>query len=155
VVVTDVRPDKRERALALGATAAIDAAAPDVVTQTRGALGESADMVFDCVAIEPTVRQAIGMASKGGTVVIVGVPSTEVSIPLAIVQDQQIRIQGSATYLKPDYDESIELLQTGAVRPDDIITAVLPLDDVATAFDASSSGEEVKVLVTIAEDATL
>ena len=139
----------------LGASAAIDAAAPDVVVQVRQALGESADVVFDCVAIEPTVRQAIGMASKGGTVVIVGVPSAEVSLPLAVVQDHQIRIQGSATYLKPDFDESIELLQTGAVRPEAIITSVLPLDDVATAFSASSSGEEVKVLVTIDEDTRL
>src|SRR6266540_3969159 len=89
VVVTDMIDAKRDKAIERGADAAIDAAATDVVDQVRTALGESADVVFDCVAIESTVRQAIGIASKGGTVVIVGVPSADVSVPLAIVQDHQ------------------------------------------------------------------
>jgi 2-desacetyl-2-hydroxyethyl bacteriochlorophyllide A dehydrogenase len=149
IVVTDVLPAKRERALALGADVAVDASAPDAVEQVRGALGESADVVFDCVAIGVTVRQAIGMASKGGTVVIVGVPTGEVAVPLAVVQDHQVRIQGAATYLPEDYAESIELLQRGAVRADDVVTAVRPLAEVAAAFEQSVSGEHVKVLVAI------
>jgi threonine dehydrogenase-like Zn-dependent dehydrogenase len=60
---------------------------------------QSADIVVDCVAIEPTMRQAVALASKGGTIVVAGVPPAEVTIPLAIVQDHQIRIQGSVTYL--------------------------------------------------------
>jgi threonine dehydrogenase-like Zn-dependent dehydrogenase len=149
VVVTDVQAAKRDKAISLGADAAVDAAAPDAADQVRAALGQSADLVVDCVAIEPTVRLAIGLASKGGTVVVVGVPAADVTIPLAIVQDHQIRIQGSATYLPEDYDESIRLLQTGAVRASDIVTATLPLEHVAEAFDLSASGEHIKVLVSI------
>jgi 2-desacetyl-2-hydroxyethyl bacteriochlorophyllide A dehydrogenase len=149
VVVTDVLPGKRERAVRLGADAVVDAAADDAVDQARGALGESADVVFDCVAVQPTVRQAIAMASKGGTVVVVGVPTDEVRLPLAIVQDHQVRIQGSATYVAEDYAESIALLQAGAVRADDIVTAVRPLEAVAEAFQLSISGEHVKVLLAI------
>jgi len=108
---------------------------------------ESADVVFDCVAVQHTIAQAVAMALKAGTVVVVGVPSADVTIPLALVQDQQVRIQGSATYLPEDFQESIDLLLSGAVRPDDFITADYPLDDVAQAFVASSSGEHVKVVV--------
>jgi 2-desacetyl-2-hydroxyethyl bacteriochlorophyllide A dehydrogenase len=151
VVVTDPLPAKREAALKLGADAVVDAMAPDVSAQVRAALGESADVVFDCVAIESTVRQAIGIASKGGTVVIVGVPSADVSVPLAIVQDHQIRIQGSATYLPEDYRESIALLQHGAIRAVDFITATRPLEQVAEAFELSASGKHVKVLIAITE----
>jgi threonine dehydrogenase-like Zn-dependent dehydrogenase len=103
----------------------------------------------DCVAIQPTVRQAIAIADKGGTVVIVGVPAADVTIPLALVQDHQIRIQGSATYLPEDYAESIRLLQAGAVRAADIVTATRPMEKVAEAFDLSASGHHIKVLVTI------
>ena len=99
VVVTDPLPAKRALAEQLGADVVLDAAADDIVAQARAALGESADVVFDCVAVTATVRQAVGMASKGGTVVIVGVPADDVNVPLAVVQDHQIRIQGSATYL--------------------------------------------------------
>jgi threonine dehydrogenase-like Zn-dependent dehydrogenase len=79
------------------------------------------------------------------------VPAREVTIALPIVQDHQIRIQGSATYLPEDYAESIDLLERRLVRPEDFVTAVRSLDDVAEAFALSSSGEHVKVLVAIAE----
>jgi 2-desacetyl-2-hydroxyethyl bacteriochlorophyllide A dehydrogenase len=149
VVVTDMLPGKRDRALDLGADSVVDAAAEDVVDRVRAELGESADVVFDCVAATPTVRQAIGMASKGGTVVIVGVPTGDVAVPLPLVQDHQIRIQGSATYLPEDYAESIDLLQRGHVRADDIVTAIVPLESAAEAFDMSGSGQHIKVLVAI------
>jgi 2-desacetyl-2-hydroxyethyl bacteriochlorophyllide A dehydrogenase len=147
IVMTDVLPAKRERALRLGADVVIDAALADSVQLVRAALGESADVVFDCVAINATVNQAIAMADRGGTVVVVGVPTGDVTIPLAIVQDHQIRVQGSATYLPADYDEAIELLRKGAVRAADLVTAVFPLDSVAEAFQQSISGDHIKVLV--------
>lgn len=149
IVVTDVVGSKRARAVALGADASVDAMAPDVVGEVRAALGESADVVFDCVAVESTVSDAIAMADKGGTVVIVGVPAGAVTVPLPLVQDHQIRIQGSATYLPEDFAESIDLLRRGAVRAADIVTATRPMDLVAEAFALSASGEHVKVLVAI------
>jgi 2-desacetyl-2-hydroxyethyl bacteriochlorophyllide A dehydrogenase len=150
IVVTDVLESKRQRALALGAHAVVDAGRADAVEAVREALGESADVVFDCVAIQHTVSQAVAMALKAGTVVVVGVPSAEVTIPLPVIQDQQVRIQGSATYLPVDYQESIELLLADKVRPEDFITGAYSLDDVAEAFAAAASGEHIKVIVTAA-----
>jgi len=146
IVATDVRPDKRERALRFGADAAVDAGSPDAAAQIRNLLGESADVVFDCVAVQTTMTQAVQLASKGGTVVVVGVPVRDVTIPLAIVQDHQIRIQGSATYLPVDYHESMRLLRS-AIKPADIISAVYDVTDSGQAFAAAASGSETKVLV--------
>ncbi len=149
VVVTAPRAERRQLALALGADAAVDAYADDAVDQVRRALGESADAVFDCVANESTTRQAIGMADKGGTVVVVGVPSGEVHLPLQLVQDRQIRIQGSATYLPEDVAGSIELLRSGVVRPGDFVTSVVPMESVARAFEQAASPDHIKVLLAI------
>jgi len=148
VVMTDLLASKRERAKRLGADAVVDAGRDDTVAAVRAELGESADVVFDCVAVQSTVDEAIRMALKAGTVVIVGVPTREVTIPLPLIQDQQIRIQGSATYLSEDYREAMEILASGEISPQEIITATYPLDEVSTAFEASSGGEHVKVLVT-------
>jgi 2-desacetyl-2-hydroxyethyl bacteriochlorophyllide A dehydrogenase len=147
VVSTDPNLAKRQRAEALGADVTIDARAPDVTGQVREALGGSADIVFDCVAVQSSVDQAIAIADKGGTVMVVGVPAGEVSVPLPIVQDHQIRIQGSATYLPEDYAESADLLGRGAIRTSDFVTATRPLAQVAEAFELASSGQHVKVLV--------
>jgi 2-desacetyl-2-hydroxyethyl bacteriochlorophyllide A dehydrogenase len=151
VVSTDPLPAKRARAVALGADATIDASTPDVAGQVRQALGGSADIVFDCVSVQSSMDQAIAIADKGGTVVVVGVPARDVTVPLPIVQDHQIRIQGSATYLPEDYAESAALLGRGAVRTTDFVTATRPLAQVAEAFELASSGNHLKVLVTVGE----
>ena len=150
VVVTDMLDTKRERALGLGAHAVVDAAGPDVPGAVRDALGESADAVFDCVANQHTVTQAITTALKGGTVVIVGVPAGPVTIDLPVIQDLQIRLQGSATYLPEDYQEAVDIITDGTVTPGDYITATYPLDQAADAFAASDSGNHIKVTVTAA-----
>jgi threonine dehydrogenase-like Zn-dependent dehydrogenase len=59
IVSTDPNPGKRARAAALGADATIDARTPDAVDQVRKVLGGSADIVFDCVAVQSSMDQAI------------------------------------------------------------------------------------------------
>jgi 2-desacetyl-2-hydroxyethyl bacteriochlorophyllide A dehydrogenase len=148
IAVTDLQPGKRELARRLGADSVHDAAAPDLVTAVRDDLGTSADVVFDCVSIQSSMDQAVAMAVKGGTVVVVGVPAAPVTVPLPEIQDLQVRIQGSATYTRDDLTGAIAMLATGLVDPQEIITARYPLSEVAAAFAAASSGTHVKVIVT-------
>jgi 2-desacetyl-2-hydroxyethyl bacteriochlorophyllide A dehydrogenase len=148
IAVTDVLPAKRELASRLGADSVYDATAPDLVGAVRDDLGTSADVVFDCVSIQSSMDQAIAIAVKGGTVVVVGVPAAPVTVPLPEIQDLQVRIQGSATYTRDDLAGAMTLLAAGRVNPDDIITARYPLTQVADAFAAASTGRQVKVVVT-------
>ncbi|MEV4345874.1 alcohol dehydrogenase catalytic domain-containing protein [Actinoplanes sp. NPDC049596] len=147
VVMTARSAANRDRALSFGAAAAVDATAADAVAQVREALGESADVVFDCVAEQSTISQALGLAAKGGTVVVVGVPPADVSIPLPLVQDSQLRIQGSATYLPDDFAEAIRLLVSGEVDVSRLVSATYPLSEAASAFDDAASGRHLKVLL--------
>lgn len=48
--MTDLLASKRERALELGAHTAVDAAEDDTTAAAQQALGDSPDVVFDCVA---------------------------------------------------------------------------------------------------------
>ena len=143
IVLTARSAANRDRALGFGADAAVR---PDA-DAVRAALGESADVVFDCVAEQSTVSQAIALANRGGTVVVVGVPAGEVTIPLPVIQDSQIRIQGSATYLPADYADAIGLLRTGVVTAAEFVTAVRPLAEAAAAFADADSGRHLKVLI--------
>ena len=147
IVVTARSAKSRVRALTFGADAAVDATAPDAADQVRAQLGESADVVFDCVAEQPTMTQALAIANKGGTVVVVGVPAGDVTVPLTLLQDSQIRIQGSATYLPEDYADAMELLRAGVVTAADFVTSVRPLSEAAAAFADAESGDHIKVLV--------
>jgi 2-desacetyl-2-hydroxyethyl bacteriochlorophyllide A dehydrogenase len=147
VVLTARSAFSRERALRFGASAVVDATLPDAADQVRAALGESADVVFDCVAVQSTMDQALAMVMKAGTVVVIGVPPAPVTIPLPQIQDAQLRLQGSATYLPDDFTEAMRLLSSGQVVIDDLITSVRPLSEAAAAFAEASSGDHVKVLL--------
>ena len=147
VVMTARSARSRERAGGFGADAVVDATAADAVSLVRAALGESADVVFDCVAEQSTMTQALAMADKGGTVVVVGVPPGDVTIPLPMIQDSQLRIQGSATYLPEDVNDAIDLLASGAVDVRAMVTSVRPLAEAADAFADAASGAHIKVLL--------
>lgn len=147
VAMTDIAESKRELALRLGADHVVDAGDPEAATAVREALGESADVVFDCVANRFTVAQAVEMARKAGTVVIVGVPAGDIVVPMATIQDEQVRIQGSATYTATDVELATQMILAGEVRSADFVTARFSLDETAAAFAASSAGDQVKVVV--------
>jgi 2-desacetyl-2-hydroxyethyl bacteriochlorophyllide A dehydrogenase len=148
VAVSDTVPAKRALARRLGAASVHDPASPGFVAAVRDDLGTSADVVFDCVAVQPTVDQAIAIALKGGTVVVVGVPAAPVTIPLPEIQDLQVRIQGSATYTRDDMTRAIGMLTAGLIEQDDIVTARYPFSRVGEAFAEAAGGRQVKVIVT-------
>jgi 2-desacetyl-2-hydroxyethyl bacteriochlorophyllide A dehydrogenase len=148
IAVSDTLPAKRALAARLGADSVYDPAAPGFTDAVRADLGTSADVVFDCVARQETVDQAIAIALKGGTVVVVGVPAAPVTIPLPEIQDLQVRIQGSATYTRDDMARAVTMLTAGLIDQDDIVTARYPFAQVAEAFAEAAGGRQVKVIVT-------
>ena len=147
VVVTDPVAGKRERLLGQGADAALDPTTDRVVPAARDALGGRADVVFDCVSSGASLAQAIGMSAKGGTVVVVGVPHEPVQLDLPLVQDGEVRLQGTAMYVRADVERAMALIADGTADATQLVTASFGLEEVAGAFDAARSGEHVKVHV--------
>jgi len=147
IVSTDMVPAKRGLALELGADAVVDAAADELADEVRAALGESGDVVFDCVANQQTLPEAIKIALKGGTVMVVGGARKPVTIDLPVVQEFQVRVQGVATYRAEDFHDAMRLLAGGVVAADRFVTATFPLARADEAFAAIDSGNEVKILV--------
>jgi L-iditol 2-dehydrogenase len=153
VALTDLVPAKRRLALELGATSALDPTGTDAVAELRAALPHRPDVVFDCVSSQGSMDQAVALAQKGGTVVVVGVPRGPVQVPLPLIQDREIRIQGSAMYVAEDVARAIELMTTGIVDARRIVTASFPLERAADAFAAARSGGDVKVQIEVGSGA--
>lgn len=66
---------------------------------------------------------------------------------LPIVQDWELRVQGCAAYTEEDITTSIEIAAAGGIPGDVIISGVLALDDVTTAFERAAADSSGKVLV--------
>ncbi len=149
IAVTDPLPGKRSLARDLGADFAVDPTATDAVEQIRARLPRRPDVVFDCVSTQASIDQAIALALKGGTVVVEGVPRGAVSIPLHLVQDRELRLQGTAMYVRQDVEQAIELIAGGQVPAQQLITRSFPLTEAEQAFRTAAEGIDGEAAVKI------
>jgi 2-desacetyl-2-hydroxyethyl bacteriochlorophyllide A dehydrogenase len=153
VVVADLLESKRARAERLGAVGTFDPTAPDAVATALELLGGPAAVVIDCVARESSVAQAVDLVDKGGAVMIVGVAEGATPVPLGLIQDRELALIGNLMYVRADFTAAMELLASGAVPVDEIISAEFDFDRADEAFAASADGENVKVLVSMGSPA--
>jgi L-iditol 2-dehydrogenase len=150
IIAVDVNEERLAFARALGAHHTLNSSTVDIpagiqaLTQGRGA-----DVVFECVGIEATVRAAVLSARKGGTVTLIGNLAKDVSLPLQSVVTRQIRLQGSCAS-SGEYPECLDLISSGKVNVDRFISATAPLEDGAHWFDRLYKREPglMKVLLT-------
>lgn len=152
VVVTDLDSSKRERAVRLGATAAVDGMSPTFADEVTAALDGPADVVFDCVAMEASARQWTSIVRRAATIVIVGVPPRDFVVPMPLIQDWELRVQGSAAYTEQDIKDALALGYT--IPVDEIVSGVYPLSETVAAFEAANQPTSGKVLVRPERDAT-
>jgi L-iditol 2-dehydrogenase len=136
IVAVDLDEGKLALARELGAVHTFNpkatadvAAAIKAVTDGRGA-----DVAFEAVGIEVTVRSAVASVRKGGTVTLVGNLAKDVSLPLQAVVTRQIRLQGSCAS-SGEYPECLDLIASGKVDVDRFISAQAPLEEGGRWFD--------------------
>jgi L-iditol 2-dehydrogenase len=126
VLVSDVDATRLKMAKELGAADAL-LAREDVVEQiVQCTGGVGVDVAMEAAGRNETVNAAIASVRKGGTVVLVGNISPEVTLPLQKVVTRQIRLQGSCASAG-EYPEAIKLMANGAIRVKPLITAIAPL----------------------------
>jgi L-iditol 2-dehydrogenase len=141
VVAVDVEADRLALARELGASHVFDPGRVDVVAEVRALTeGRGADVAFEAVGIEATVRAAVASVRKGGCVTLIGNLAPDVSLPLQSVVTRQIRLQGSCAS-NGEYPESLALIASGAVDVKRFISATAPLEEGAAWFERLRRGE--------------
>ena len=149
VFVADLDSTRLKLAQELGATAVLSSERDVVaqVLQLTGGVG--VDVVIEAVGRNETVKTSIESVRKGGTVVLVGNISPEVTLPLQKVVTRQIRLQGSCAS-SGEYPRAIELLASGAIQVAPLITAIAPLEEGPRWFERLYAREPklMKVILT-------
>jgi L-iditol 2-dehydrogenase len=135
VIAVDPDEGRLKRALAAGATDAIDPKATNAVEAIRELTdGHGADVALECVGATEPIVTAIEGVRKGGAVTLVGNVTPKIELPLQSVVSRQIRLQGSCAS-NGEYPACIDLMSRGAIRVDTLISAVAPLEEGASWFD--------------------
>lgn len=149
VIAADINLAKLELAAQMGADITIDAA-NNFSEQLIAENGQKADVVLLCAAADSAVEQAWKCVDKGGVIVLFAVPGPDkqVIVPINNFWMKEITILTSYYCGPPDITEAMNLIESGAMAVDDLVTHRLPLTDIAKGFEMVSDGREsIKVII--------
>jgi L-iditol 2-dehydrogenase len=126
VYIADIDESRLSLAERVGADAALSPGAKLDESISNLTHGEGVDLVVEAVGRNESIATAIHAVRKGGTIILVGNISPEVTLPLQKIVTRQIRLQGSCASAG-EYPRSIELMASGPINVKPLITAVAPL----------------------------
>lgn len=128
VVISDPIVHRREFALTHGADVALDPLATDL-----SAYDQHFDIYIDASGNGRAIRSAFPAIRPGGTAVLVGMGSDELEIPIALLQHREINLTGTFRYVNT-WPTAIDLISTGAIDTEGIVTGRYGLDSVEEAL---------------------
>jgi L-iditol 2-dehydrogenase len=138
VVLLEPQAARREKALQIGARAALDPTAHDFadgVAELTG--GRGFDVVIEAAGFPAAMAQALEVTGHEARIVYVGINiGVEVPAQLGLIQSKALRMRGliGSVGLWP---RTIRFLASGVVDATSIVTATFPLDDALDALDAA------------------
>lgn len=142
IVVSDYSHRRREVALAMGASAAIDPAV-DEVRLDRGGV-----VVFDAIGVPGTLHAAALAAPATGRVCVVGSCMQEDPWRPVLAQTKQLTVIFSFAYDPFEFADTLRAIAEGEIDVTPMITGTCGIDGVPAAFDALGHPDDhVKVLV--------
>jgi L-iditol 2-dehydrogenase len=150
VMLTDVSEYKVEKARACGFEYVVNPQKTDLGQAIRDTFGpDKADILLECVGVQDTITQAVSLARKGSTIIVVGVFGKKPTVDLGLVQDRELSLIGTLMYQKRDYERAIELVAGGKLCLDQMITHRFDFKHYLEAYEAieSSGGKYIKVMI--------
>jgi threonine 3-dehydrogenase len=152
VVVSEPNPFRRELAIRMGATIAIDPGARDLHdVQRELGMVEGFDVVLEMSGNRQAIRTAIANMAHGGAMAVLGIPTEEIALDFNEIVFKMLTIQG--IYGREMYEtwyKMTVMLQSGLdIRP--AITHRFSFRDHEQAFEAARSGDSGKVIMSWVE----
>ena len=152
VVAVDVSPQALDLAREFGAVRCLDAAVvPDTAAAVRELTGGGAHLSLDALGSPVTCAASVGCLRRRGRHVQVGLlpsPDGTTPVPLARAIALELELLGSHGMAAHAYPGMLELVGSGTLRPDLLVTRTIPLDAVPEALAAmdTAPGSGVTVI---------
>lgn len=148
IVLITRQSSRRDTALELGATRALDPTDCDTVAEVQAITGGGARVVIECAGVPETLHTGIKMTRRGGNFVLFGVTPAGLEVPLTpfdiLVNEVDIR----PAYLNPfTHERAAALVASGVLELDKLVTKTIGLEDVPEIVGNAPMKGEIKVIV--------
>ncbi|HEX5496578.1 MAG TPA: zinc-binding dehydrogenase [Mycobacteriales bacterium] len=155
IIAVDPLPAARQRALDLGADAALDPAgdpAGDVTAEVlRITGGRGLDLAVDLVGANAVLAQAASCLGRRGRLLMIGLSAEPVALgPSALFGVSSHSLLGHLGYAKRHLDQLVDLVAAGRLDVSGSVSDTVALDDVADGVRrlASKEGNPIRLVVT-------
>ncbi|WP_019143797.1 S-(hydroxymethyl)mycothiol dehydrogenase [Aeromicrobium massiliense] len=161
VIAVDIDAKKLEKARELGATHVVDSSQEDPVEAIKRICAETyegaegADVVIEAVGRPETWKQAFYARDLAGVLVLVGVPTPDMTVP----EIPLIDVFGRGGALKSswygdclpsrDFPMLVDLYRQGRLDLDAFVTEEVGLDDVEASFERMHHGDVLRSVVVL------
>ena len=148
VVVQDIAPWQKARALEMGADHFIADPADPVAASDLAFGGGKPDVVFECVGVPGLIAQAVEQVRNRGTVLLLGLCTRPDTINSFAMLSKEVKLVTSAFFTLSDYQNALDALASGAAEPGLLVTDTIGLDAVPDVFELlKTRTEQCKVLI--------
>ena len=145
IIAVDISPAKRQAALDVGASQAVDGSGDGTAARIVAAAGGPAGAIIDLVNGTATARFSFDALRKGGKLVQVGLFGGELTLPLPLMAIRALTVQGSYVGNPKELRELVGLAQNGrmAALPVEIVPQAQANDALMRLRDGKITGRVV------------
>ena len=154
VVAVDLPQRRLDKALRLGADAAINAREADVAGRIRQIVGRyGADVVFETAGAVATVELGLAVVKRRGRILVVGTVPGEAPVSFLKI-NREVTIQTVFRYCN-SYPTTIALMRSGALDVSSLVDRHFDYADVQQAFEVAAGEPEEFTKAVVVVDADL
>ena len=151
VIAVDPVAEKRELALVLGATHAVDAMAPDAAKQILAISNGGVHHAIEAVGRQASADLSVAILRRGGTATILGMMPLDCKVGLGAMdllggKKLQGAIMGM-NHFPVDLPRLVDFYLRGLLDLDTIIAERIPLDRINDGFEKMKSGSSARSVV--------
>jgi len=129
IIAIDLDNDRLKLARTLGADVTFNARTENLAEAVAGLTGgRGADVALEAVGATAPIQTAIQVLRRGGALTLVGNLAPRIDLPLQLVVTRELTLYGSCASSN-DYPLSIEMMASGKIQVEPLISACAPLAD--------------------------
>ena len=150
VIVSEPNEQRRKVALELGADLVVDPTKEDLpAIVDRETNGQGMDVIVMAIGVPALGNSTPKLCKRGGTVnLFAGFAGTgESTVEVNTIHYNEINVNGSTAYKLEDYLAAAEMIKSGKIDADKIVTHRFKIEDFQKAYDVCVAGTGLKVII--------
>lgn len=155
IIVVHLSAVRLQKALEMGATDVINPADSNAVEAIKVLVPGGVDVSFEVAGVQPTFEQAIASTKPRGNMVIVSIFARPIQLDPMQLMNAGVKLTTTITYSKETFQQTVDLITSGQLKVEPVITDEIALDNIVTDGFESLTHDKSQAKILIKLDETL